>query len=318
MLANKLVDLSRYAMLPLLLIVLGATTLLVEHTHFARVFPYYDSFLLYFALITIERIYSYSRAISQRHMIWRDLTSTAVQTFVVGGVMGAIVLPVLHYFPNAFLGRRFLFGLSNQLGPLWLQVLAVFLLSTFWAYWVHRFEHYNEFFWKLHGYHHSVTHIQISNVLVSNPFEWGLRNILGGLLLSIVGFNPIAIVIARSFDIYGDFSHCGGDMRGGWLNYFFNTPEVHRWHHSAEFPDDERFRYGCNFGVGVTFWDIIFGTFYLPRDENGQVIAPPRLGHPGGYADEPNYLKILLGARAFPSVMRFFERKDNLSPVAAE
>src|SRR5690349_10547331 len=212
-------------------------TLLIGGTSFARTFPYYDSFFLYFAIITIERIYSYGRAVSQRHMIWRDLTSTAVQTFIVGGVMSALVLPVLHYFPNTFFGRRFLFGFSNQLGPLWVQVLVVFLLITFWAYWVHRFEHYNGFFWKLHGYHHSVTHIQISNVLVSNPFEWGLRNILGGLLLSIVGFNPIAIVIARSFDIYGDFSHCGGDMKGGWLNYLFNTPEVHRWHHAAEFPD---------------------------------------------------------------------------------
>jgi sterol desaturase/sphingolipid hydroxylase (fatty acid hydroxylase superfamily) len=317
-LAKKWVELSRYAMLPLLFIVLGAMTLLLRGTAFAHSFPYYDSFFLYFAVITIERVYTYDRAVSQRHMIWRDLTSTAVQTFLVGAVMGAIILPVLHYFPHTFLGRRFLFGLSNQLGPLWLQVLAVFLLGSFWSYWVHRFEHYNEFLWKLHGYHHSVTHIQISNVLVSNPFEWSLRNTLGGLLLSIVGFNPIAVLIAGSLEVYGDFSHCGGDMKGGWLSYFFNTPEVHRWHHAAEFPDDERFKYGCNFGVGVTFWDIIFGTFYLPLDEQKQVIPPPRLGHPGGYPDEPNYLKILLGARAFPAVMRLFERKTNLSPVAVE
>lgn len=318
MLAKRFVDLTRYAMLPFLLVAFGAMTLLVRGSAFARAFPYYDSFLLYITVIVIERLYSYSRAVSQRHMIWRDLTSTAVQTFLAGAVMSAIVLPVLHYFPNTFLGRRFLFGLSNQLGPLWVQVLAVFLLSTFWEYWMHRFEHYNEFLWKLHGYHHSVTHIQISNVLVSNPFEWALRNILGGLLLSIVGFNPIAVVIAGTLNVYGDFSHCGGDMRGGWLNYFFNTPEVHRWHHAAEFPDAERFKYGCNFGVGVTFWDIIFGTFYCPQDEKGQAIPPPRIGHPGGYPDEPNYLKILLGARAFPAVMRLLERKGTLSPVSAE
>ena len=316
--SKKFVDFTRYAILPFLLIVFGAMTLFMGGTAFARAFPYYHSFFLFFAVITIERVYSYSRAVSQRHMIWRDLTSTAVQTFVAGAVMAAIVLPVLHYFPNAFLGRRFLFGLSNQLGPLWVQVLAVFLLSSFWQYWMHRFEHYNAFLWKLHGYHHSVTHIQISNVLVSNPFEWALRNILGGLLLSIVGFNPIAIVIARTFGVYGDFSHCGGDMKGGWLNYFFNTPEVHRWHHAAEFPDDEKCKYGCNFGVGVTFWDIIFGTLYLPKDEKGHVIPPARIGHPSGYPDEPNYLKILLGARAFPSLMRIFDRKADLSSVPAE
>ena len=52
-------------------------------------------------------------------------------------------------------------------------------------------------------------------------------------------------------------------MKGGWLNYFFNTPEVHRWHHAAEFPTTKSFRYGCNFGVGVSFlgyyfWNILF------------------------------------------------------------
>ncbi len=314
MFARKVLDFSKYAMLPILMIAFGIMTLMLRGTAFARAFPYYHSFVLIFALITIERVYSYSRAVSQKHMIWRDLMSTSVQAFIAAAVMGAVVLPILHFLPNTFLGRRFLFGLSDQLGPLWVQVLAVYLLSGFWQYWIHRLEHYNEFLWKLHGYHHSVTHIQITNVLVSNPLDWALRNVLGGLVLGIVGFNPIAIVIAGAFNPYGDFSHCGGDMKGGWLNYIFNTPEVHRWHHSAEFPDDPMFRYGCNFGVGVTFWDVLFGTFYLPKDEKGEVMAPPRLGHPSGYPDEPNYLKILFAARAFPAVARFFDRKEESLP----
>jgi sterol desaturase/sphingolipid hydroxylase (fatty acid hydroxylase superfamily) len=317
--ARKFTELTHYAILPVLLIVLVAVSLLMRGSAVAHAFPYYHTFLLYFAMIVLERVYTYSRAVSQRHMIWRDLISTAVETFVAGAIMAAVVLPVLHYFPNAFLGRRFLFGLSNQLGPLWLQVLTVLLVISFFSYWVHRFEHTNEFMWKLHGYHHGVTSLQISNVLVSNPFEWALRNVLGGLFLSIIGFNPIAIVIAGGLNIYGDFSHCGGDLKGGWLNYVFNTPEVHRWHHSTEFPDDPKFRYGCNYGVGVSFWDILFGTFYLPKDETGNVVSPARLGHPSGYPDEPNYLKILLGARAFPSLERLLDRKkDGLSSVPAE
>jgi len=315
---RKFVDLSRYAMLPFLLIVIGTLTLMVKGTALGRAVPEFSVFMVFFSIITIERIYSYSRAVSQRHMIWRDLTSTAVQALLLGAVAGAIFLPVLHYFPETFLGRRFLFGLSNQLGRLWVQVAAVFLLSNLWQYWMHRFQHYNEFLWKLHGYHHGVTNIQASNDLVSNPLDYVFRNILGALLLGIVGFNPVAIAIASAFSAYARFSHCGGDMKGGWLNYFFNTPEVHRWHHSAEFPDDERFRYGCNFGVGVSFLDIIFGTFYLPKDEKGRVIAPPRLGHPSGYADEPNYLKMFFGVRAFPALERLIDGKKDLSSVPAE
>jgi sterol desaturase/sphingolipid hydroxylase (fatty acid hydroxylase superfamily) len=320
MLAMKFKDLSRYWMLPFLLIVFGTLTLVMRGSPFAKVFPYYHSFIQIFTLITLERVYSYSKRVSQRHMIWRDLMSTAVQTFMAGAVLGAIVLPVLHYFPNTFLGRRFLFGLSGQLGPVWLQVVMVYLLNSCFQYWIHRWEHTNAFMWKLHSYHHSVTHLQISNVLVSNPFEWALRNVLGGLLLGIVGFNPVAIVLAGAFNPYGDFSHCGADMRGGWLNYVFNTPEVHRWHHSVKFPDDPKFRYGCNYGVGVSFWDIVFGTFYMPKDEKGNVLAPPALGHPEGYPDEPNYIKILLGARAFPALERWLSRrpKDDISAVPAE
>jgi ornithine lipid hydroxylase len=319
MLAKRFAEVTRYAILPVLLLALLGLTFLLRGTPFQKAFPYYHTAVLYAAMVVLERVFSYSRRVSQQHMIWRDLISTAVETFIAGAILGAIVLPVLHYFPNAFLGRRFIFGLSNQLGPMWLQVLMVFLLISFFSYWVHRFEHTNAFMWKLHGYHHSVTNLQISNVLVSNPFEWAIRNVMGGLILSIVGFNPIAVVIAGGFNIYGDFSHCGGDLKGGWLNYFFNTPEVHRWHHSTEFPDDPKFRYGCNYGVGVSFWDILFGTFYLPKDEKGAVVSPRFLGHPEGYPDEPNYLKILLGARAFPALERLFDRnRRGAASVPAE
>jgi sterol desaturase/sphingolipid hydroxylase (fatty acid hydroxylase superfamily) len=323
MLANRVSRLAHYAILPVLMIALIGVTFALRGTAFQKSFPYYHTAILYIALIVLERAFVWRSAVPQRHMIWRDLISTAVETFIAGAIMGAIVLPVLHYFPNAFLGRRFLFGLSDQLGPLWAQVLIVLLLISFFSYWVHRWEHTSAFMWKLHGYHHGVTNLQISNVLVSNPFEWAIRNVMGGLILSIVGFNPIAIVIAGGLNIYGDFSHCGGDLKGGWLNYIFNTPEVHRWHHSTEFPDDPKFRYGCNYGVGVSFWDQLFGTFYLPKDETGAVLAPARLGHPEGYADEPNYIKMLLGVRAFPALERWFDRlsekkKDGMSSVPAE
>jgi hypothetical protein len=62
----------------------------------------------------------------------------------------------------------------------------------------------------------------------------------------------------------------------------------------------------------------------MPKDEQGRVLAPPRLGHPEGYLDEPNYLKILFAARAFPAVDRLIDRlmehrkKETLSTVPAE
>ena len=319
MLAKRFAEISRYAILPVLMIALVGLSLLTRGTPVTKSFPYFHTFVLYFLMIVLERVFVWRAQVSQRHMLWRDLISTAVETFIAGAIMAAIVLPVLHYFPDTFLGRKFLFGLSDQLGPFWLQVLVVLLFASFFSYWVHRWQHTSNFWWKLHGYHHGVTSLQISNVLVSNPLEWAMRNVLGGLFLSLVGFNPIAVVIAGGLNIYGDFSHCGADLKGGWLNYVFNTPEVHRWHHSTEFPDDPKFRYGCNYGVGVSFWDQLFGTFYLPKDEKGAVLSPRQLGHPEGYADEPNYLKMLIGLRAFPMLERWVERrKGEAQAVPAE
>jgi len=87
------------------------------------------------------------------------------------------------------------------------------------------------------------------------------------------------------------FSHCGGDVKGGFLNYLFVTPEVHRWHHSAKVP--EGYGYSCNYGVEFAFWDVVFGTYYLPH-KDGETVQPEHIGHPSGLPDEGNYLRLLL------------------------
>ena len=51
--ASKLKEFSRYAMLPALGIALGILSLEVRGTHFAKVFPYYHSFVSLFAMITL-------------------------------------------------------------------------------------------------------------------------------------------------------------------------------------------------------------------------------------------------------------------------
>ena len=74
--------------------------------------------------------------------------------------------------------------------------------------------------------------------------------------------------------------------------YVFVTPEVHRWHHAATVPEGHR--YSVNYGVEYAIWDRLFGTFYLPWKERHPE-QPERIGHPSGFADERNYLRLLLG-----------------------
>jgi sterol desaturase/sphingolipid hydroxylase (fatty acid hydroxylase superfamily) len=170
--------------------------------------------------------------------------------------------------------------------------VLVLVLISFVRYWIHRFQHANGFLWKLHSYHHQVQDLQASNTYVSHPIDFALRNVAVFLVLGIIGFDPFVILVAVPLsNISGTFSHCGADLKAGLLNYVLVTPEVHRWHHTAQVP--EGYKYSCNYGVEFSFWDILFGTFYLPQKE-GETLQPERIGHPSGNADEPNYLKLLL------------------------
>jgi len=312
--------LVNYAVLPVVMLVFFGLRIVAQtHPEIEAWMPRWDRLTLFALVILLERIYRYRYAVSQLYVLPRDIISNLVTLYLITFVTTLLVRPVLSYPSEHFLGRTLMFASSDQLGPLWLQIVIITIFVSVFRYWMHRLQHENQFLWELHAYHHRVTDLKAMNTYVSHPIDYALRNVVVYLIVGLFGFDPIAIIISASLTfIGGALQHCGADLKGGILNYGFITPEVHRWHHSAEFPDDEKLKYGCNFGVGVTFWDIIFGTFYLPKDEKGLVIPPPRIGHPGGYPDEPNYLKILLAARAFPSVMRLFDRKDVPSSVPAE
>ena len=255
--------------------------------------PKWDTLLILLTMIIVERIYTYRLAVSQRSVLARDVISNVVNLYVTGAVTGMIVLPVLLFFPEHFLERKVILASPEQLGPVWLQVPVILLSVSLFRYWMHRAQHSIAFLWALHSYHHRVTDLQATNTYVSHPFDFALRNVIIFLVLGVIGFNPFAIVIAvPATNISGTFSHCGGDVKGGLLNYLFVTPEVHRWHHSAKVP--EGYGYSCNYGVEFSFWDIIFGTFYLP-EKNGVAEQPELIGYPGGQLpDESNYLKLLL------------------------
>jgi len=100
MLAKKFINWLPYFILPGAGIALGVLYLTMRGSALAKTFPFYGSFVSLFIMITLERVWTWRHAKSQRHMIWRDLTSTMVQTFLVGGVFGAILLPVLLNCPT--------------------------------------------------------------------------------------------------------------------------------------------------------------------------------------------------------------------------
>ncbi|HET7085217.1 MAG TPA: sterol desaturase family protein [Rhizomicrobium sp.] len=310
---KSLLSAGRFLILPVLFT--GLVAISIQGHAWEERLPHWTTFLTLAAVIAMERLYANSQAVSQKALLVRDLTSTFVNVFITGVVTTFLVLPVLSFALQHLFGRKSLF--ASPLGPVWLQVIAILLLVSFFRYWMHRLQHRNEFLWSLHSYHHRVTDLRALNDLTSNPVDFALRNLLVYVLLGVVGFDARAFLFAVPvLSVWGIFSHCGGDVRGGWLNYMVATPEVHRWHHTAQVP--EGYGYSVNYGVEFSFWDLAFGTYYLPM-KDGQPMRP-HIGHPGGLPDEGNYLKVLLAPFGLYGIVSRLRRLLRIpeGPQAAE
>jgi sterol desaturase/sphingolipid hydroxylase (fatty acid hydroxylase superfamily) len=289
--ARKVVYLGSLIMLPVMYLIFYAVHLLSRGRPMEESLKW-DALLLLATIIGLEQIFKYKYAVPQRSLLTRDIIANVVNKYVTGAVTALIVLPVLLFVPEHVLGRKFFLASPGQLGSFWLQVAVILVSVSFFRYWMHRWQHSNEFLWSLHSYHHRVTDLTALNTDVSNPLDFALRNVVIFLMLGVVGFDPLAILLTvPATNVSAGISHWGADVKGGFLNYVFVTPEVHRWHHSAKVPDGHK--YSVNYGVEFAFWDILFGTYHLPQ-KNGQAMPPERIGHPSGLGDEPNYLKLLL------------------------
>jgi len=289
--ARKLVTFSSFIILPVLYVVFWRIEVFA-HGRGAESLKW-DALLLLVTIIGLEQLYGYRNAVPQKFVLTRDLIANVVNKYITGAVAAVIVLPVLHYAPQHFLGRNTFLASPAGLGPFWLQIVLIVLGVSFFRYWMHRWQHKNEFLWSLHSYHHRITDLRALNTEVSNPVDFALRNIVVFFILAVIGFDPVAILVTvPATNVSGQISHWGADIKAGrFLNAIFVTPEVHRWHHSAKVPEGHR--YSVNYGVEFAVWDILFGTYHLPQ-ENGVAVQPERLGHPDGIGDEPNYLKLLL------------------------
>ena len=303
---KKLVSKDGFLIFPAVLALIYWARMYVYGNDIDLIVPGIVTFAPLATMFLLEQIYRYNKAVSQKPLVTRDIISTLMNVLVTGTVMRMIFVPLVLFFPEIFFGRTLFFGSVEQLGPFWMQFILVIFLYSFLRYSVHRIQHIVPFLWELHSYHHGVTDLRASNTFVSHPIDYSLRNVLPPVILAAVGFDPVAILFgAGLLNASSTLSHCGAGLHAGWLNKVFVTPEVHRWHHSAEVPEGHK--YSVNYGVGFAVWDRIFGTYYLPM-ENGVPVQPDRLGNPAGYPDESNYLKLFFLTRYLPAFMRPSEK----------
>ncbi len=175
------------------------------------------------------------------------------------------------------LGAALLFGVTTDEGlaefydnghgplaqlPLWLQA-AIFLVGEdVIMYGMHRAFHRSAL-WKYHAVHHSSEELDWISATRFHPVNIFLGAILADVVLLLAGISPNVLVVLGLFTVaHSAFVHANLNWTLGPFKYVLAGPVFHRWHHTMAERGGEK-----NFAPTFPVLDLLFGTFYMPKNE---------------------------------------------------
>ncbi len=175
---------------------------------------------------------------------------------------------------------RFGSSVWPQSWPLAAQLLLSWVVVELFAYWPHRWLHEVPWLWRLHATHHSPERLYWLNATRAHPVEHVFRSCFNMLPLALAGASAELLALQAITDaVVGLFQHANVDIRLGPLNYVFSAAPVHRWHHSRTRAEADH-----NYGDNFIFWDLVFGTYYHPREREVEALGIAGLAaFPKGY-----------------------------------
>jgi sterol desaturase/sphingolipid hydroxylase (fatty acid hydroxylase superfamily) len=200
-------------------------------------------------------------------------------TSAVVGLMRPLVATVSVVFAG-FVSARFGLGLWPHHWPLLAQLPLAWAVVELFAYWPHRWLHEVPWLWRLHATHHSAERLYWLNATRAHPLEHVFRSCFGMLPLALAGASMELLMLQTITDaVVGFFQHANVAIRLGPLNYVFSAAPVHRWHHSRAKGEADH-----NYGDTFIFWDLVFGTYFRPREREVEALGIAGLeAFPKGY-----------------------------------
>ena len=170
----------------------------------------------------------------------------------------------------------------------WVSLLLYIVIFDFVEYWIHRGQHQVEWWWKLHALHHSQRQMTMWSDNRNHLLDQLLHDTIVVVVAQLIGVAPsqfIAVVVLSQLS--ESLQHANLRVWFGRIGErLWVSPRYHRRHHSIgighEWPlaaNDAAARStpvgghehdavpqvgtaygGCNFGVLLPWWDVLFRT----------------------------------------------------------
>jgi sterol desaturase/sphingolipid hydroxylase (fatty acid hydroxylase superfamily) len=197
------------------------------------------------------------------------------------------------------LGAALLFGITTAEGliefyddghgplsqlPLWLQAVIFLVGSDLMMYWIHRAFH-RPAMWKYHAVHHSSKELDWISAARFHPVNIMLGSVATDVVLLLAGISPNVFVFLGLFTVaHSAFVHANLNWTLGPLQYVIAGPVFHRWHHTAADAGGEK-----NFASTFPILDLLFGTFYMPKQALPGAYGVADKGFPAGFGAQLLY-----------------------------
>ena len=151
--------------------------------------------------------------------------------------------------------------------------LVYFVVLDFFDYWYHRASHQFNWWWALHGLHHSQRNMNLWSDNRNHLLDDLLRDVYMGVIALCIGVEPSQYVMLVSVSrILQSLQHANVRIHFGRVGeWLLVSPRYHRMHHAIGVGHESHGKGtlgGCNFAVLLPVWDIIFRTAnFTPRFE---------------------------------------------------
>ncbi len=190
------------------------------------------------------------------------LFTPIISRAVMIACVAAIAMPLARYAFGAvdFAAATQGFGPASRL-PILMQALIALLIADFTGYWMHRAFH-GKALWRFHAIHHSSVELDWLSSVRQHPVNDALMRVVEIAPALALGIEPLAV--AYGIPLLAAMAilvHANVDWDWGPLRAVIASPRFHRWHHADQQEARER-----NFAALLPLWDILFGTYYMPRD----------------------------------------------------